>query len=48
MKLIIRDLNNNIVYTINCNRPIAKSIEEAKKKYPPGKYTAELTCLSNV
>jgi hypothetical protein len=44
MKLIIRDLDNNIVDTINCNRPISKSIEEAKKKYPPGKYTGELTC----
>ena len=45
MRLIIYDSNNNIVGVINCNRPIAKSIEETKKKYPPGKYTAELTCL---
>ena len=44
MKLIIRDLNNNIVDTINCNSPIAKSVEEAKKEYPPGKYTGELIC----
>ena len=43
MKLIIRNLDN-IVDTIKCNRPIAKSIEETKKKYPPGKYTALLTC----
>ena len=44
MKLIIRDLDKNIVDVIYCKRPIAKSIKEAKKKYPPGKYTAELTC----
>lgn len=44
MRLIIYDSNNNIVDTINCSRPIAKSIEEAKKKYPPGKYTALLSC----
>ena len=44
MKIIIRDLNNNIVDTIKCSFPIAKSVEEAKKKYPPGKYTGELTC----
>lgn len=44
MKLIIYDLKNNIVDIINCNRPIAKSIEEAKKKYPPEKYTALLSC----
>lgn len=44
MKLIIRDLNNNVVDIINCSIPIAKSIDETKKKYPPGKYTAELTC----
>lgn len=31
MKLIIRDLDNNIVDVINCNYPIAKSIEETKK-----------------
>ena len=42
MKLIIRDLDNNIVDVINCSHPLAKSIEEAKKKYPPGKYTGEL------
>lgn len=42
--LIIRDLDNNIVNTINCTRPIAKCIEETKKKYPPRKYTGELTC----
>ena len=44
MKLIIRNLDDNIVGIINCNHPIAKSIEEAKKKYPSGKYTGELTC----
>lgn len=44
MKLIIRDLNNNVVDTINCSIPIAKSIDEAKKKYPPGKYVGFLTC----
>ena len=44
MKLIIYDSNNNIADTIKCSFPIAKSIKEAKKKYPPGKYTALLTC----
>lgn len=44
MRLIIYDSNNNIMDTINCNHPIAKSIEEAKKKYLPGKYTGKLTC----
>ena len=44
MKLIIYDSNNNIVDTIKCIVPISKCIEEAKKKYPPKKYTALLTC----
>ena len=44
MKLIISDSNNNIVDTIKCSCPITKSIGKTKKKYPSGKYTAELTC----
>ena len=44
MKIIIYDLDNNIVDVIICKPPISKCIEEAKKKYPPGKYTAFLTC----
>lgn len=44
MRLIICDSNNNIVDIINCNRSITKCIKETKKKYPPGKYTALLTC----
>lgn len=44
MKLIIRDLDNNIADVINCSRPISKSIEETKKKYPSEKYTGELIC----
>lgn len=44
MKLIIYDSNNDIVNTIKCTVPISKCIEETKKKYPPGKYTALLTC----
>jgi len=43
MKLIIHDLDNNVVDVIICKTPISKGIKEAKKKYPPGKYTATLT-----
>lgn len=34
MKIIIYDLNNNIVDTIKCTIPISKCVEETKKKYP--------------
>ena len=44
MKLKIRDLDNNVVDIIKCTVPISKCIEGTKKKYPPGKYTALLTC----
>ena len=44
MKIIIYDLNNNIVDTIKCTIPISKCIEETKKKYPSEKYTGFLTC----
>ena len=44
MKIIIYDLNNNIMDTIKYTIPISKCIEETKKKYPPGKYTGFLTC----
>lgn len=43
MKLIIHDLDNNVVDVIICKTPISKCIKETKKKYPPGKYTATLT-----
>lgn len=44
MKLIIYDSDKNVVDTIKCTVPISKCIEDCKKKYPPKKYTALLTC----
>jgi hypothetical protein len=44
MKLLIYDSNNVIVGTIEYKVPISKCIEDCKKKYPPGKYAALLTC----